>query len=132
MISNEMFGSDIIRVKVDGYLKNKTENELITFDEKGIRNKNKLSFNFDGVKFSFKIDDNNVLLVREGNDFINSFLFDKDNGHSDYFLKDHGYSMDMSLNVNDLVIDKDKIFIRYVIIDTDCEYELLIEMRDIL
>ena len=39
MISNEMFGSDIIRVKINGYLKNNTENELITFNEKGIKNK---------------------------------------------------------------------------------------------
>ncbi len=41
MISNEMFGSDIIRVKINGYLKNNTENELITFNEKGIKNKEK-------------------------------------------------------------------------------------------
>ena len=42
MISNEMFGSDIIRVKINGYLKNNTENELITFNEKGIKNKEKI------------------------------------------------------------------------------------------
>ena len=44
MISNEMFGSDIIRVKINGYLKNNTENELITFNEKGIKNKEKISW----------------------------------------------------------------------------------------
>lgn len=74
MISNEMFGSDIIRVKINGYLKNNTENELITFNEKGIKNKEKISFVFDGVKYSIKINDNDILLVRDGNDFINSFL----------------------------------------------------------
>ena len=75
MISNEMFGSDIIRVKINGYLKNNTENELITFNEKGIKNKEKISFVFDGVKYSIKINDNDILLVRDGNDFINSFSF---------------------------------------------------------
>ena len=61
MISNEMFGSDIIRVKINGYLKNNTENELITFNEKGIKNKEKISFVFDGVKYSIKINDNDIL-----------------------------------------------------------------------
>ena len=63
MISNEMFGSDIIRVKINGYLKNNTENELITFNEKGIKNKEKISFVFDGVKYSIKINDNDILLI---------------------------------------------------------------------
>ena len=70
MISNEMFGSDIIRVKINGYLKNNTENELITFNEKGIKNKEKISFVFDSVKYSIKINDNDILLVRDGNDFL--------------------------------------------------------------
>ena len=34
-----MFGSDIIRVKIKGFLKNITENEILNFDEKGIKNK---------------------------------------------------------------------------------------------
>ena len=94
MISNEMFGSDIIRVKINGYLKNNTENELITFNEKGIKNKEKISFVFDGVKYSIKINDNDILLVRDGNDFINSFSFNEKHGKSNYYLKEHGYSVD--------------------------------------
>ena len=99
MISNEMFGSDIIRVKINGYLKNNTENELITFNEKGIKNKEKISFVFDGVKYSIKINDNDILLVRDGNDFINSFSFNEKHGKSNYYLKEHGYSVDMDINI---------------------------------
>mgnify|MGYP001016759462 CR=1 FL=1 len=51
MISNEMFGSDIIRVKINGYLKNNTENELITFNEKGIKNKEKIREALDEDRF---------------------------------------------------------------------------------
>ena len=99
MISNEMFGSDIIRVKINGYLKNNTENELITFNEKGIKNKEKISFVFDGVKYSIKINDNDILLVRDGNDFINSFSFNEKHGKSNYYLKEHGYSVDIDINM---------------------------------
>ena len=60
MISNEMFGGDIIRVSVNGYLKNNTDGENTVFKEKGIRTKDKLSFVFDDVKYSIKINDNDI------------------------------------------------------------------------
>ena len=132
MISNEMFGGDIIRVFVNGYLKNNTDGENTIFKEKGIRTKNKLSFVFDDVKYSIKINDNDIMLVRDGNDFINSFSFSEKSGKSNYYLKEHGYSIDMDVNVDVLVIDDNKIFIKYVIAQTGCEYELMIEMEGVL
>ena len=45
-----MFGSDIIRIKIKGYLKNITDNEIFEFEEKGIRNKNKITFNNNNIK----------------------------------------------------------------------------------
>lgn len=132
MISNEMFGGDIIRVFVNGYLKNNTDGENTVFKEKGIRTKDKLSFVFDDVKYSIKINDNDIMLVRDGNDFINSFSFSEKSGKSNYYLKEHGYSIDMDVNVDVLVIDDNKIFIKYVIAQTGCEYELMIEMEGVL
>ncbi len=132
MISNEMFGGDIIRVSVNGYLKNNTDGENTVFKEKGIRTKDKLSFVFDDVKYSIKINDNDIMLVRDGNDFINSFSFSEKSGKSNYYLKEHGYSIDMDVNVDVLVIDDNKIFIKYVIAQTGCEYELMIEMEGVL
>lgn len=127
-----MFGGDIIRVSVNGYLKNNTDGENTVFKEKGIRTKDKLSFVFDDVKYSIKINDNDIMLVRDGNDFINSFSFSEKSGKSNYYLKEHGYSIDMDVNVDVLVIDDNKIFIKYVISQTGCEYELMIEMEGVL
>ena len=132
MISNEMFGGDIIRVSVNGYLKNNTDGENTVFKEKGIRTKDKLSFVFDDVKYSIKINDNDIMLVRDGNDFINSFSFNEKHGKSNYYLKEHGYSVDMDINMKMFDVNDNKIYIKYVIADTECEYELLIEMGDIL
>lgn len=127
-----MFGGDIIRVSVNGYLKNNTDGENTVFKEKGIRTKDKLSFVFDDVKYSIKINDNDIMLVRDGNDFINSFSFSEKSGKSNYYLKEHGFSIDMDVNVDVLVIDDNKIFIKYVIAQTGCEYELMIEMEGVL
>lgn len=127
-----MFGGDIIRVFVNGYLKNNTDGENTIFKEKGIRTKDKLSFVFDDVKYSIKINDNDIMLVRDGNDFINSFSFSEKSGKSNYYLKEHGYSINMDVNVDVLVIEDNKIFIKYVIAQTGCEYELMIEMEGVL
>lgn len=132
MISLEMFGSDIIRIKINGYLRNNTENNLISFNEKGIKNKNKISFVFDNVKYSINISDNNVILIRDGNDFTNSFVFSKNDSRSNYYLKEHCYSVDLNIDTKILEISDNKIYIKYVVIDTDSEYELMIEMGDIL
>lgn len=127
-----MFGGDIIRVFVNGYLKNNTDSESTFFKEKGIWNKDKLSFVFDDVKYSIKINDNNIMLIRDGNDFINSFSFGKKNGKSNYYLKEHNYSIDMDVDVSVFDVDDNGIFIKYVIAQTGCEYELMIEMEGVL
>ena len=127
-----MFGGDIIRVSVNGYLKNNTDGENTVFKEKGIRTKDKLSFVFDDVKYSIKINDNDIMLVRDGNDFINSFSFSEKHGKSNYYLKEHGYSVDMDINMKMFDVNDNKIYVKYVIVDTECEYELLIEMGDVL
>ncbi len=132
MISLEMFGSDIIRIKINGYLRNNTENNLISFNEKGIKNKNKISFVFDNVKYSINISDNNVILIRDGNDFTNSFVFSENDSRSNYYLKEHCYSVDLNIDTKILEISDNKIYIKYVVIDTESEYELMIEMGDIL
>lgn len=126
-----MFGSDIIRIKINGYLKNNNENEIIYFKEKGIRNKNKMSFIFDNVKYSIKFSNDNVMMIRDGNDFVNSFSFNKENGKSSYYLKEHGYSVDMNIITKCFNVMDNSIYLKYVIVDTECEYELLFEMGDI-
>ena len=42
------------------------------------------------------------------------------------------YSVDMDINMKMFDVNDNKIYIKYVIADTECEYELLIEMGDIL
>lgn len=127
-----MFGSDIIRVKIKGFLKNITEKENLFFDEKGISNKNKISFIFNDTKYNIKHSSNEVIMVREGKDFINTFIFNNKRGSSSYTLKDNNYTIDMSIKVIDMQVDDNIIYIKYVISDTNCEYEYKIEVSDYL
>ena len=127
-----MFGSDIIRIKIKGYLKNITDNEIFEFEEKGIRNKNKITFNNNNIKYSIKCDNNEIILIRDGDDFVNTFVFNKKNSNSNYFLKENGYDMDMEVITSNMEISDELIYIEYEIISTSCKYEFKIEMREIL
>ena len=87
-----------IRIKIKGYLKNITDNEVIEFEEKGIKNKDKITYTNDGVKTTIRIDGNKVMLIRDGSDFINTFVFDKKKSSCNYFLKENNYDVDIDIN----------------------------------
>lgn len=131
MISSECLGVIFIRIKIKGYLKNITENETIKFEEKGIKNKNKITYSNDNVKNIIKINDNEIILIRDGNDFVNTFVFNKKNSSCNYLIKDNNYDVDIDVNTIMMEISDNIIYIKYVIIDSNCEYEYKIEMSGV-
>lgn len=123
-----------IRILIKGYLKNISENEIVNFECKGIKNKNKVTYVDNDVRFNIKINDDNVMLIRDGADFINTFIFDKNkkNSISNYLIKENNCDVDIDIDVIDLKIDADIIYIKYLISETNCIYEYKLEMRDVL
>lgn len=123
-----------IRVLIKGYLKNISENEIVNFECKGIKNKNKVTYVDNDVRFNIKINDDNVMFIRDGADFINTFIFDKNkkNSISNYLIKENNCDVDIDIDVIDLKIDDDIIYIKYLISETNCIYEYKLEMRDVL
>lgn len=123
-----------IRILIKGYLKNISENEIVNFECKGIKNKNKVTYVDNDVRFNIKINDDNVMLIRNGADFINTFIFDKNkkNSISNYLIKENNCDVDIDIDVIDLKIDDDIIYIKYLISETNCIYEYKLEMRDVL
>ena len=121
-----------IKIKVKGYLKNITDNEKFEFEEKGIRNKNKIVYSCNNIKHTIKINDSDIILVREGNDFINTFVFNVNNGCCNYFLKENNYEVDIEVNTLNMDINDENIYIKYLVVDSNIEYEYKIEMSDVL
>ena len=123
-----------IRILIKGYLKNISENEIVNFECKGIKNKNKVTYVDNDVRFNIKINDDNVMLIRDGSDFINTFIFDKNKKNiiSNYLIKENNCDVDIDIDVIDLKIDDDIIYIKYLISETNCIYEYKLEMRDVL
>ena len=108
-----------IRILIKGYLKNISENEIVNFECKGIKNKNKVTYVDNDVRFNIKINDDNVMLIRDGADFINTFIFDKNkkNSISNYLIKENNcdfdyvnkYNVNIFITYDDTIIDEEKL-----------------------
>lgn len=122
----------IIRIKIKSKLVNITEKENYEFEVKGIRNNGKISYCYDNVKYMIKYNKEEVILVRESDEFINSFVFNKAKSKSNYLLKENGYDMDMDIEVKKIEILDNYIYVKYEIMDTSCEYEFKIEMSEVI
>ena len=120
-----------IRIKIKGYLKNNTDNEIHCFEEKGIINKNRIIYSYDGVKFSIRINNNELILVREGIDFINTFVFSEKKSNCNYYLKENNYDVDIEVKTIKMNISTNNIYVKYLVLDSNCEYEYNLEMSDI-
>ncbi len=121
-----------IRIKVKGYLKNISSNEITYFEEKGIKNKNKITYSSDNIKYVININSDKVVLKRDGSDFVNTFIFNMKQSNCNYLLKDNNYSLDMDIKTVDINVDDNEIVIKYKIIDTEALYEFKIEVSDTL
>lgn len=113
-------------------MKNITDNEIFEFENKGIRNNNKIIYSYDDVKNTIKINDGEIMLIREGNDFINTFVFREKKSSCNYFLKENNYDVDIDINTILMNVFDNSILIKYEIIDSKCEYEFKIEMSEII
>lgn len=117
-----------IKIKVKGYLTNITENEITKFEEKAFKNKNKISYVFNGIKTILRIDNNDLVLVREGNDFVNTFLFSNKNSRCNYLLKENNLDVDIDIKTIMIDISDSSILVKYVVVDSECEYEYKLEI----
>ena len=117
-----------IKIKVKGYLRNITENEIISFEENAIKNKDKISYVSDGIKSILKIDNNDLILVREGNDFVNTFLFNNKNSRCNYLLKENGLDVNIDIKTITIDIGGNNVLVKYVVLDSECEYEYKLEI----
>jgi len=120
-----------IRKKVNGYLKNITENELETINENAIITKNKINYIKDNVKHTILFKEKELILLRETNEFKNILTFSKNRSIlSEYIIKENNISIDIEVKTIDLLYNDNEIYIKYKITDSNTIYEYKISMEE--
>lgn len=120
-----------IKIKVKGYLKNIDEGIITNIDTFGIKNKNKITYNEETVTNTILQEDNKIILIRENDEFKNILIFDLNKETiSEYLLKENDLTIELNIKTNLVEIEDNNIKVRYLVIDSDNEYEYSIEMSD--
>lgn len=120
-----------IKIKVKGYLRDIDEGTITNIDTFGIKNKNKITYNEETVTNTILQEDNKLILIRENNEFKNILIFDLNKETiSEYLLKENDLTIELNIKTNLVEIEDDYIKVRYLVIDSDNEYEYSIEMSD--
>ena len=120
-----------IKIKVKGYLKDIDEGIITNIDTFGIKNKNKITYNEETVTNTILQEDNKLILIRENDEFKNILIFDLNKETiSEYLLKENDLTIEFNIKTNLVEIEDNYIKVRYLVIDSDNEYEYSIEMSD--
>lgn len=120
-----------IKIKVKGYLKDIDEGIITNIDTFGIKNKNKITYNEETVTNTILQEDNKIILIRENDEFKNILIFDLNKETiSEYLLKENDLTIELNIKTSLVEIEDNYIKVRYLVIDSDNEYEYSIEMSD--
>ena len=120
-----------IKIRIKGFLKDKDEGTITNIDAFGIKNKNKITYNEETVANTVLQEDDKLILIRENDEFKNILIFDLNKETiSEYLLKENDLTIELNIRTNLVEIDDNYIKVRYLVIDSDNEYEYNIEMSD--
>ena len=120
-----------IKIKVRSILKKINDNTEEIIDTLGIKNKNNITFINDFIKYKIINDNGKLKLIRETKEFIHSFNFILNKKtKSEYFIKEYKATIEVEILTTNIFINNNKIEIGYKIIDSNEDFNYIIEMSD--
>ena len=120
----------IIRKKLTGYIKNITEDTLENISSNAIVTKDKITYINNDVKHIIHIKNNELILIRETNEFKNILTFSLNRSIlSEYIIKKEELCLEINIKTLELSITDKIIYIKYLILDSNTiyEYKLFLE-----
>ncbi len=119
-----------IKIKVNGYLKNITDNTKEIISVSAIKNKNKISYILNETKHKITIYDDKIVLVRENDEFVHSLIYSIDNfTKSEYYIKELNTNIEIKIKTNKIELDEKHIKIDYEIVDSGDKYSYRIDLE---
>lgn len=119
-----------MRVKIQGFLKNLSENSIHKIESSAIQTKNTITYMDQDVKHIVKWIDNKIYFIRENQDLKNTLLFDlKDITENEYYLKESNQFFIIQIKTHFLSYHESKIQLIYEVLDSQEKFEYNIEIR---
>ncbi len=122
-----------MKIHIKNTLNNITENNIKKDSIKGIKDKNTIRFIIDNEKYILKILSNKEIVLNRNSDITENTMYFKLNKKSTsiYTVKKEGYNLEIDIKTTYLNIKENIIEIHYTIIDSNSNYEYIIEMSEV-
>jgi hypothetical protein len=121
----------IIKIKVNGYLKNLTENTQNLINTNAIKKSNIITYIDNDTKHILMIEKSQIKLHRENIEFSHVMTFKKNKTiSSEYYMKENNYLLEFNILTTNIIISENKIDITYKIIESENVYNYVLEMSD--
>lgn len=120
-----------IKIRVKGYIENKTEKTKEIIDTYGIKDKEKITYIHNEIKHILELKKDKIILIRQNKEYTHQIIFEKEKEiETEYYL--HNFNMNLFINIKTKNIEKNKnnIKITYQIIDSNQEFIYFLEMSD--
>ncbi len=116
-----------MRIKINGYLDNITDNNHIAIDSNGIKDKNKITYYENDIKNTIHIQESGnsyIILQRENSEFQNTIIFNPNQDTiSTYLLKENNLTIELNIHTDQINITDNQININYTVLESNCEYD---------
>lgn len=90
-----------------------------------------MQYKVDNIMHKLNISKEDIILVRENNEFKNTLIFSLNKQTvSNYLLKENNLLIDINIKTKKIEKDNDKITIIYEVMESSETYEYQIEMRN--
>jgi len=121
-----------MKLSLKGSIKDITNDEISSFNLKGLKVKNKISYILDNEKYTLLINAPNRLILNRETEEINSTIYFELNTikPSIYYLKRQNMNLEINIKTDSIIIEDNLIDIKYTVIDSDTKYEYKIEMSE--
>ena len=131
MIHEILIGGVLIKIKVKGKLENISNFETIDIDTNGIKNKESIIFKDNDIKYTIKFNNSSIILKRETEEFINSFVFTEGKkSNSEYYVKEYKTNIDIEMYTTKIIKTDEYIEIHYQISENNNSFIFTLEMRE--
>jgi len=121
-----------IKVKIHGFLKNITDNTIEYIDTTCKIQNNKYIYIIDDTTYTITNKRDEVIFNRDNPEINHTIFFHPTTiTKSEYYIKELHHSLEFNIKTNRLEIINNKFIINYQILETNNEYEYIIEMSDI-
>ena len=120
-----------MRIKIHGYIENKATKKRENIETNAIKKNNSIVFKEKDIDYKIKIDNNNIKIIRETNDFKHELTFKLNKTiNSLYYIKEYDSSMEIPLTTTKLIYNDNYLEIEYIINESQEEFKYILEMSE--